>query len=157
MVVYFDNILIFSKSKEAHLDHLKYVMRALCNEKICVNLKKCTFLISKVIFLGFVVLGSRSRSWSREDKSNHRLAHSQNYPRSGHLLLGIYSQFQQHRDSYDWFHEERRLQWDQGSYSCIWIDQAENDWGTCFVISRLWQGLWSQLWYFTSRYWRVLS
>ena len=54
-VVYFDNILIFSKSNDAHLDHLRYVMRALRKEKFYINLKKCTFLSSKVIFLGFVV------------------------------------------------------------------------------------------------------
>ena len=55
VVVYFDDILIFSKSKDAHLDHLKYVMRALRKEKFYINLKKHTFLSSKVIFLGFVV------------------------------------------------------------------------------------------------------
>ena len=38
-----------------HLDHLRYVMRALRKEKFYINLKKCTFLSSKVIFLGFVV------------------------------------------------------------------------------------------------------
>ena len=53
--MYFDDILIFSKSKDAHLDHLRYVMRALRKEKFYINLKKCTFLSSKVIFLGFVV------------------------------------------------------------------------------------------------------
>ena len=53
--MYFDDILIFSKSKDAHLDHLRYVMHALCKEKFYINLKKCTFLSSKVIFVGFVV------------------------------------------------------------------------------------------------------
>ena len=55
VIVYFDDILIFSKSNDAHLDHLRYVMRALRKEKFYINLKKCTFLSSKVIFLGFVV------------------------------------------------------------------------------------------------------
>ena len=55
VVVYFDNILIISKSKEAHLDNLRYVMCALRKENIYFNLKKCTFLSSKVIFLGFVI------------------------------------------------------------------------------------------------------
>ena len=55
VVVYFDDILNFSKSKEAHLDHLRYVMHALRKAKFYINFKKCTFLSSKVIFLGFVV------------------------------------------------------------------------------------------------------
>ena len=51
VIVYFDDILIFNKSKEAYLDHLRYVMRALRKEKFYINLKKCTFLSSKVILM----------------------------------------------------------------------------------------------------------
>ena len=55
VVVYFDDILISSRSYEDHEEHLKQVMRTLRAEKFCINLKKCTFMSPSVIFLGFVV------------------------------------------------------------------------------------------------------
>jgi hypothetical protein len=55
VVAYFDNILIYSKSKDQHLTHLEQVCTALRKERLYANLKKCSFFIDKVIFLGFVV------------------------------------------------------------------------------------------------------
>ncbi|RVW76445.1 Transposon Tf2-12 polyprotein [Vitis vinifera] len=55
VVVYFDDILIYSRSCEDHEEHLKQVMRTLGAEKFYINLKKCTFMSPSVVFLGFVV------------------------------------------------------------------------------------------------------
>jgi hypothetical protein len=44
VVVYLDNILIFSKTKEEHLRHLTLVMRRLQHEKLLINLKKSSFM-----------------------------------------------------------------------------------------------------------------
>ncbi|RVX15355.1 Retrovirus-related Pol polyprotein from transposon 297 [Vitis vinifera] len=55
VVVYFDDILIYSRSCEDHEEHLKQVMRTLRAEKFYINLKKCTFMSPSVVFLGFVV------------------------------------------------------------------------------------------------------
>ncbi|XP_052486321.1 uncharacterized protein LOC128041058 [Gossypium raimondii] len=54
-VVYFDDILIYNKSLDDHLLHLKSVLDVLRKESLFANLKKCTFCTNKVIFLGFVV------------------------------------------------------------------------------------------------------
>lgn len=51
--VYFD--LVYSKSTEEHLDHLRQVFMTLRVAKLYVNLKKCTFMQSPVLFLGFIV------------------------------------------------------------------------------------------------------
>ena len=55
LVVYLDDILIYSKNQEQRLDHLHQVCEVLRKEQLYVNPKKCTFLTNKVIFLGFVV------------------------------------------------------------------------------------------------------
>ena len=54
--MYFDDILIYSRSKESHLDHLKQVCAILRKESLCANLKKCEFMTHRVTFLGFIVI-----------------------------------------------------------------------------------------------------
>ena len=55
LVVYFDDILIYSQSKEEHLEHLQHVFLTFREVKLYVNLKKCSFMKPHVIFLGFIV------------------------------------------------------------------------------------------------------
>ncbi|KAJ4719144.1 Transposon Ty3-I Gag-Pol polyprotein [Melia azedarach] len=55
VVVYFDDILIYSSDEESHLVHLREVFKALRENKLFVNLKMCNFMQSNLVFLGFVV------------------------------------------------------------------------------------------------------
>ena len=55
LVVYFDDILIYSQSQEEHLAHLRQVLLTLREAKLYVNLKKCSFMQPHVLFLGFIV------------------------------------------------------------------------------------------------------
>ena len=57
MVVYFDDILVYSKSLTEHLDHLRSVLDVLRKELLYANLKKCSFCMEKIVFHGFVVSG----------------------------------------------------------------------------------------------------
>ena len=51
-VVYIDDILVFSKNEEEHLEHLRQVMGKLREHAYHVRLAKCEFLRSEVEFLG---------------------------------------------------------------------------------------------------------
>ena len=55
VVVYFDDILIYSTSLDLHIDHLKSVLTVLRKEQLYANLEKCIFCTNHVVFLGFVV------------------------------------------------------------------------------------------------------
>jgi hypothetical protein len=53
-IVYLDDILVFSKIEE-HLRHLTLVMSRLQQEKLLINLKKQSFMKTKLVYLGFVI------------------------------------------------------------------------------------------------------
>jgi hypothetical protein len=55
VVVYFDDILIYSKLYDAHLEYLRAVFNILRDACLFGNLEKCTFCTVHVSFLGYVV------------------------------------------------------------------------------------------------------
>ena len=54
-VVYFDDTLIYSPSKESHLQHRKGILEVLKREKPHANMKKCGFFTDSLMFLGYIV------------------------------------------------------------------------------------------------------
>ncbi|KAJ9538695.1 hypothetical protein OSB04_031428 [Centaurea solstitialis] len=55
VVVYFDDILIYSTTSDEHLLHLREVLMVLRKEKFYAAVKKCSFMTEYVLFLGYVV------------------------------------------------------------------------------------------------------
>ena len=55
VVVYFDDILIYSKTEVAHYNHVREVLAVLQANELYINLKKCSFLTDKLLFLGYMV------------------------------------------------------------------------------------------------------
>ena len=55
MVVYLDDILIFSRKREEHIKHVEMVLNKLHEEKLTINLEKCEFLKQELVYLGFMV------------------------------------------------------------------------------------------------------
>ena len=55
VIVYLDDILVFSKTKEEHIRHLNLVLKKLHDEKLLINLKKCFFMKKELVYLRFII------------------------------------------------------------------------------------------------------
>ncbi|GKC96277.1 putative reverse transcriptase domain-containing protein [Tanacetum coccineum] len=55
VIVFIDDILVYSKSKDEHEVHLRLVLEFLKKEKLYAKFSKCEFWLQKVQFLGYVV------------------------------------------------------------------------------------------------------
>ncbi|GJS68987.1 putative reverse transcriptase domain-containing protein [Tanacetum coccineum] len=55
MIVFIDDILIFSKNKEEHGEHLKIILKLLKKEQLYGKFSKCDFWLEYVQFLGHVI------------------------------------------------------------------------------------------------------
>nr|GEX79442.1 reverse transcriptase domain-containing protein [Tanacetum cinerariifolium] len=55
MIVFIDDILIYSKNKQEHEEHLKLILELLKKEQLYAKFSKCEFWIPKVQFLGHMI------------------------------------------------------------------------------------------------------
>jgi hypothetical protein len=55
VVVYLDDILIFSRTWEEHMWHIQQVLSTPRQHKLYANLEKCSFGMNRVQYLGYVV------------------------------------------------------------------------------------------------------
>ena len=55
VMVFIDDILVYSKIEIEHAEHLRLVLQILTEKKLYVKLSKCEFWMKEVKFLGHIV------------------------------------------------------------------------------------------------------
>jgi hypothetical protein len=56
IVVFIDGVLVYSKSKEEHEEHLRLVSQKLPDPRLYVKISKCEFWMKQASFLSYVIL-----------------------------------------------------------------------------------------------------
>ena len=55
VVIFIDDILIFSKNEEKHAEHLRIMLQCLREYKLYAKFSKCDFWFKEVQFLGHII------------------------------------------------------------------------------------------------------
>ena len=55
VIVFIDDILVYSKTKEDHVDHLRIVLQTLREHQLYAKFSKCEFWLDQVEFFGHVI------------------------------------------------------------------------------------------------------
>ena len=97
VIVFIDDILVYSKTEEDHVRHLRIVLQRLREEKLYAKFSKCEFWLTSVTFLGHVV----SKEGIRVDQDKIEEVRGMTRPTSSHEirsfvgLAGYYPRFVQ--------------------------------------------------------------
>ena len=55
VIVFIDDILIYSKSEEDHANHLRIILQTLKDHQLYAKFSKCEFWLNVVTFLGHII------------------------------------------------------------------------------------------------------
>ena len=55
VIVFIDDILVYSRSEEEHAEHLRIVLQTLRDKQLYAKFSKCEFWLEEVVFLGHVI------------------------------------------------------------------------------------------------------
>ena len=106
VVVFIDDILVYSRSRDEHAEHLRTVLEVLRQNQLFAKLSKCEFWMDRVAFLGHVLSEggvsvdpekvSRVQDWPVP----RSVAEVRSFHGSSWILPQIYPGFLKDRDSY---------------------------------------------------------
>lgn len=123
ILVYLDDILVFSKTKEDHLRHLDKVLGRLDEEKLIINLKKCEWMKEELVYPGFVISQGTLQVDTQKVEAilnwptPKSIGEVKRFPWFSNLLPQVHQEFQSYCGTHDRHHqrrEEEKILVDQG-------------------------------------------
>jgi hypothetical protein len=93
MVVFIDDILVYSQNEEEHAEHLRIVLTRLRGKQLYAKFSKCKFWLTKVPFLGHVLSEDGISVDLAGLEGTYYGLRSLKFPRFGRLLPSLYPRF----------------------------------------------------------------
>lgn len=93
VVVYLDDIVVYSQTLDEHIQHLKQVFQVLRENELYVKLEKCSFGQQEVEFLGHRIRDGKLMMDGAKVKAvqgSHQSAGIKIFPRAGQLLSAVH-------------------------------------------------------------------
>ncbi|KAE8895364.1 hypothetical protein PF005_g4105 [Phytophthora fragariae] len=88
VVVYLDDIVVFSANEEEHLEHLRIVFERLARYGVTLNGKKCHILRKEFDYLGYTLSAEGIKTQARKIQAIQRITVPRNH-KELRRLLGI--------------------------------------------------------------------
>ena len=57
MIVFINDVLVYSRSEEEHEQHLRAILQTLREHRLFAKFSKCEFWLERVQFLGHMIMG----------------------------------------------------------------------------------------------------
>jgi hypothetical protein len=86
VIIYLDDILIFSRRWEDHIKHVKKVFELLKKEKLYIKMSKCEFGKTSLVYLGYIVGNGQLKIDPCKSRSHCEMAQANYCHRSQELL-----------------------------------------------------------------------
>jgi hypothetical protein len=77
VIIYLDDILIYSKIEEEYKKHVKKIFKKLINKNLRIKIKKLKFYTKEINFLGFII-GQKKVKIDKKNTNNTRIANAKN-------------------------------------------------------------------------------
>jgi hypothetical protein len=95
VMVFIDDILVYSKNEKEHEGHLRIVLQRFCDHQLYAKYNKCEFLLGEVPFLGHMISSERIFMYPHKvrnvlDWKPPRTASGLQFPQIGWLLSKIH-------------------------------------------------------------------
>ena len=84
-IAYLDEIIIFSKTADEHLDHIKQVFKILISAHLSIKLSKCHFFTNEIQYLGHIL----SRKGIKPQPSKTQVIKSMHPPKNAQTSTHI--------------------------------------------------------------------
>ena len=112
VIIYLDDILVYSKNKDEYEQHLRQVLQCLKDNQLYARLSKCTFFTNSIEYLEYIIDEDDSTTKSTVYPSSYEFSPTQNpqrtsiIPRTRELLSKVYCEFFAYCTTFDKCHSE---------------------------------------------------